>query len=315
METKLEIIGKNRCWTEISCEVPEEAVDVVADFLAVLTGGGITVENRFVDAFSQAEIEDLPRKTVKGYLPPEAGVEGVREELETFLRSSQGLFPEERFGPVSVSTVSEEDWAGTWKLNFTATRIGERIIVKPTWEEYSPLAGETVIDIDPGMAFGTGTHPTTRLCLRAVEEFFSNHPGLPQPKVLDVGTGSGILAIAAAKMGGEVTGIDIDPEALETAAQNADLNGVATGISFSPAPLEELCGGYDLILANILAEELVRLATSLVERLRPSGVLVLSGILSEKDPLVLSGFEKFPLTHVRTDHEEEWSGIVYRRNE
>ena len=173
-------------------------------------------------------------------------------------------------------------------------RVGPRLVTNPPWEAFTPQAGDAVVTLDPGMAFGTGTHGTTRLCLEALAGLFEG--AAPPRRVLDVGTGSGILAIAAAALGAEeVLACDIDAEACRTARENVAANGVADRVEVTDRPLEELTGGFDVVLANILAEENIRLAELLVSRLAPGGTLILSGIREEKEALVSAAFGRFGL--------------------
>jgi ribosomal protein L11 methyltransferase len=194
-------------------------------------------------------------------------------------------------------------------------------VIKPTWEGYAPVPGDIVVELDPGLAFGTGTHATTRMCLDALEGIAFRDPpfdatGHPEPRtVLDVGTGSGILAIAAAKFGArQIVAIDIDPRAAEVTTDNLALNGIGepVAVHVSTTPLDAVPGTYDVVLANILAEELVRLAASLISRVAPGGFLVLSGILMEREEFVRNGFAPYPLTLAAVRHETEWSCLCYQ---
>ncbi len=205
-----------------------------------------------------------------------------------------------------------EDWAEGWKQHFSVLHLGQ-LVIRPTWEEYTPAAGEAVVTLDPGMAFGTGTHGTTRLCLEALAELFAV-PSPPQ-RVLDVGTGSGILAIAAAVLGAHrVLACDIDPQACQTARENAAMNGVTGQVEITDQPLENLEEDFQVVLANILAEENVRLANELFRRLAVGGVLVLSGILQEKEALVAAGFSSLPLLGPVISRRDEWSCLLYRKS-
>jgi ribosomal protein L11 methyltransferase len=188
-------------------------------------------------------------------------------------------------------------------------------LIVPSWEEPQPQPSDIVLRLDPGMAFGTGGHETTRLCLELLEQIMDNMPTLLSPSVLDLGTGSGILAMAAVQLGaGRVCAVDIDPLAVEVAQENLAINGLADQVECSTTPLESLDGCFDVILANILAEELVRLAPFLNERLSAGGSLVLSGILVEKEELVRSGFSFQPLKYLETLIEGEWVALHYRKD-
>jgi len=300
-------------WIEVTLIVPPPAADAVAAELAELGCEGVTVENRELDTFVPPDPDEVSSETyaLRAYFPapedPGALLAAIVERMEWLATAFPGWQPQ----PPSLQPVGEEDWAEGWKQHFPVTRIGRRLVVRPSWEVFTPGPDDVVIELDPGMAFGTGTHGTTRLCLEAIDSLCAE--AVPR-RVLDVGTGSGILAIAAAACGAEqVVACDIDAEACAIALENAELNGVERAITFTVAPLEELESGFDLVLANILAEENIRLAPDLVSRLAPGGVLVLSGILIEKEGLVVEAFRRFPLTPPQISHSEDWSCLVYRR--
>jgi ribosomal protein L11 methyltransferase len=186
-------------------------------------------------------------------------------------------------------------------------------VIKPTWEEYQKLPGDLVIEIDPGMAFGTGAHPTTRMCLESMERICFNESGGKLPDaVLDVGTGSGVLSIAAALMGAtQITAVDIDPEAVRVTQENLELNGVENVVTASTTSLGDLKGEYGVVVANILAEELVRLSAQLTSKVAQGGWLILSGILTEKVEFVCAGFPGLAL--VENPREAEWSCLTFRK--
>lgn len=304
-------------WAEISCTVPGEMTEAVADFLLDLTGNGVSIENRTVDTFNINDLTEEPVKCVKGYLPVDKDLEAVVARISDFLATIGPDYPGFIHVPPTVTELRQEDWANSWKANFKPTRIGTRLVMKPSWEEYAPLEGDIVLELDPGMAFGTGTHGTTRLCLEAVEQLvcaadaFRHGNG----EVLDVGCGSGVLAIAAALFGATaVTAIDIDPVAVAVTIENAAINGVADRISASITPLAELKGEYAIVLANILAEDLVRMGGELVKRVMPSGYLVLSGILTEREQFVIDGFSALHLALQAVTRQDEWSCLVLRKS-
>lgn len=307
-----------KVWAEVSCEVPAAMVDTLAAFLVELSSCGVSIENLSLDTFSLESVAETPIKTVKAYFPFDDELPRHMESIRAYLYGQAPSFPGFVFKEPAVLPLREEDWASGWKQHFKPARIGRRIIIKPSWEGYSASASDIVLEIDPGMAFGTGTHPTTRLCLEALEQIAyaeGAYAGIAPllHRLLDVGTGSGILSIGAVKFGAEaVTAIDIDPQAVEVARENVALNGVASQVMVSVTPLAEVAGTFQVVVANILAEELVRLAPELVGRLAPGGFLILSGILVEKEPLVREGFAPFGLTPMATTRLEEWSCLVYR---
>ena len=304
----------NDSWLEIACDVPAELSDIVAEYLAELSGSGVCTENLNVDAFSPSEITHSPITTIKAYFSSTNDIDSRLADIGAFLDGLTAHYPGLSIPKPSVSTVRIEDWSTSWKANFKALRVGRRLLIVPSWEEARPRPDDIVLHLDPGMAFGTGGYETTRLCLEVLEGIMDGMPTLLSPSVLDLGTGSGILAMAAVQLGaGHVRAVDIDPQAVEVARENLAANGLAEQVELDTTPLEAMSGGFDVILANILAEELVRLAPHLTERLNQGGTLVLSGILAEKEPLVRSGFAPYPLEYLETRAEGEWVAIIYRK--
>ena len=303
----------NNTWLEIACDVPEEHSEVVADFLTHLTGNGVCVDNQSVDAFSTSEIPDSVRVVIKAYLPADRDPGPQMEELEAFIAKLSRLYPAALFSPPALSAVNAEDWSNSWKVHFKPLRVGKHLLIVPTWEEAVPQSDDLVIRIDPGMAFGTGGHETTRLCLEMLESVMEDGPLLTVPSLLDLGTGSGILAMTASLLGaGRILALDIDPDAVVVARENLALNQLSDNVECGTDPLESLTERFDIILANILAEELVRLAPYLTDRLLPGGSLILSGILAEKEQLVRRGFDSQPLKYSRTASAGEWVAMLYR---
>lgn len=308
-------------WAEIVCHVPDSLVDPLADFLVELTGSGVSIDNRTVDTFSPDDIAELPVKTVKAYVTSDEDVAQIVARIYSFLTEIGAEVADFVPETPAVAILQEEDWANSWKAHFKPTRIGRRLVIKPSWEEYAPLPGDVTLELDPGMAFGTGTHGTTRLCLEALERImfregeYADSRLPPVPDVLDVGCGSGVLSVAAAKYGArQVTAVDIDPVAVQVTDENAERNGVLPLIAASTTPLTGLASPFHIVLANILAEELVRLALPLIDRTAPDGYLILSGILLEREAFVTAGFAPLPVTLVETTHSGEWSCLVYRKN-
>jgi ribosomal protein L11 methyltransferase len=213
---------------------------------------------------------------------------------------------------ISVSEVSEQDWMQKWKEGFEPINIGDRLIVAPSWKLPETGGSRAVIQIDPGMAFGTGTHETTRLCLEAIERHFA------VGTMLDVGTGTGILAIAAARLapGSKVTAIDIDPQAAEVARENIEINGVSQMIEVLEGGPRDLGGRtFDAVVANLTAEVIINLMGDLVSCLAPSGVMITSGILTTLKGDVEKAIEGAGLMVVERREAGEWSLVVARRGE
>ncbi len=301
-------------WIEVLLIVPAAVAETAGFILAELGSEGVTLENRELDTFVAPDPDEVISETLelRAYFPrPEdsaALLAAIHQRMLELSPAFPGWVPQ----TPTFTVVRNEDWAEGWKQHFPTTRISRRLVVRPSWEEFAAQPDDVVIEIDPGMVFGTGTHGTTRLCLEAVAAAFES--ATPPQSVLDVGTGSGFLAIAAAAYGaGKILACDIDPDACAIAFENAVLNHVDEKISFSIAPLEELEGEFDLVLANILAEENIRLADELVAHLASGGRLVLSGILIEKEAMVITVFNRYGLGAPEIHHNEDWSCIIYRR--
>jgi ribosomal protein L11 methyltransferase len=267
-----------------------------------------------VDAFSHDEIKHSPIVTIKSYFESDQDIDRKISEIKEYLEQLTLDYPS--FVPADpvVSTVYTEDWSSSWKAHFKPLRVGRRLLIAPTWEETDPRPDDILLRIDPGMAFGTGGYETTRLCLELLEKIMDDVPTLTVPDVLDLGTGSGILAIAAVKLGaGRVLALDIDPDAVEVARENITLNGLGESIELGTTPLEAVDGQFDVILANILAEELVRLAPDLSRLSAAGGSVILSGILAEKEALVRSGFRNQSLVYQETLRDGEWVAMLYKK--
>jgi len=296
-------------WLEIHLQVPAEDVDLVCARLEECGSCGVVVAEASLDTFVPPDPDELfgGIQELRAYFPAQPV-----EPLLAHLREALADFPRVHLTNEVPGEVRNADWAESWKQHFSAMRIGRRLVVRPSWEEAPTEPGVAEVVLDPGMAFGTGTHGTTRLCLEALAEAFEQVP--PPRRVLDVGTGSGILAIAAARLGADqVVACDIDDEVCRVAAENVSANGVEGQVEVTRMPLETLPLAYDLVLANILAEENVRLASELVRRLSPGGVLILSGILQEKEAFVVRGFQSYFSRPPQILHRDEWSCLVYRQ--
>ncbi len=301
-------------WIEVVVTVPATVAETAGFVLAELGSAGVTLENRELDTFIPPDPDEVVSEILelRAYFSQPEDSAALLSAIHQRMQELAPAFPGWEPQTPTFTVVCNEDWAEGWKQHFPTTRISRRLVVRPSWEEFAAQPDDVVIEIDPGMAFGTGTHGTTRLCLEAVAAAFESE--VPPRRVLDVGTGSGILAIAAAAYGAEeILACDIDPEACAIAFENAILNQADEKISFTIAPLEELEGSFDLVLANILAEENVRLAEALVTRLAPGGRLVLSGILIEKEEMVMNAFNAYGLGMPEISHNEDWSCILYRR--
>lgn len=201
----------------------------------------------------------------------------------------------------------DQDWLYKWQEYFKPTKVSEKFIVKPTWEEYEGKTGELVIEIDPGMAFGTGTHETTSMCLRALEKYVQ-----PNSKVLDVGCGSGILAIGAALLGSkEALGIEIDQDAVEIAKSNVELNKLQDKIDIRCGDLTNgVDYKVDIVVANLMADLVIKLTPDVSKHLKPGGIYISSGILNDKEEIVSEAITAAGFTIKEVLHDGEWCAIV-----
>lgn len=303
-------------WAEITCIVPETMAETLADFLLELTGNGVSIENRKVDTFNIDDITVEAVKSVKCYLQNSELLKDSLSRIKEHLCANGPAFPGFSFSAPTVAILKEEDWANSWKVHFKPTRIGKRLVIKPSWEGFAAESDDIILELDPGMAFGTGTHATTRLCLESLENLvFKENAFKDNSAVLDVGCGSGVLGIAAALFGAaKVVSIDIDPIAISVTRENAEINGVTGVLTASETPLGDVNGSYSLVLANILAEALVKMSSLLTEKVAKDGFLILSGILTEREEFVIAGFSPLPLTLHSVSRQEEWCCIVFRKS-
>jgi ribosomal protein L11 methyltransferase len=275
-------------WLEVSLTVDGELAESVAEVLARFIPEGVVIESTAITANPDySESRAVGPLRVYGYLPVDAQLEYTRRQLEEslwYLGRIRSL-PEPQF-----QLIQQADWAEAWKVHYHPIAIGKRLMVIPAWLE-TPSPERVPIRIDPGMAFGTGTHPTTQLCLELIETFLDETPGHPAaPEVIDIGCGTAILAIAALQLGAtRALGVDIDAEAIRAAHENAATNGVQDRLELGLGSLAEVLQGNfsihqaPLVLANILAPVLARLLDEgLGNLLTGGGRLVLSGILAEQ---------------------------------
>jgi ribosomal protein L11 methyltransferase len=302
-------------WLELSVTVDQEAVEAVSEILARQASGGVAVEVPWqpVDEGLGAVPQAGGSAVLRAWLPAidaagaEASIAAVRRDLGHL--QAFGLRP---IGDLEVRPVHEEEWASAWKSHFPVMRVGRRLVIRPTWRRHRARPDDVVLALDPGMAFGTGLHPTTRLCLAGIERW-ADDGLLDGARVLDVGCGSGILAIAAARLGARsVHGVDTDPIAVEATVANARRNRVArrVGAGRGSVPLvggpPAARGPFDLVLANLIATVLIDLAEPLAASIRPGGRMLASGIFIDREPQVVEAFGAAGLAIVGRDQETDW---------
>jgi len=293
-------------WLELSVEADVEAVEAVSEVLGRFADGGASIEPAFelVDEGLRARVDSSRPAVVRAYLPARdaaaaqraaAGAAEALGHLQAF-----DLRP---IGELRTRIVHEADWADAWKRHFPVLRVGRRVVIRPTWRRHRRQPGDVVLALDPGMAFGTGLHPTTRLCLAALEGI-ADAGTLAGARVLDVGCGSGILAIAAVRLGAaSALGVDTDPIAIESTAANARRNRVARRVQARHGSLPSGRPGFDVVLANLIASVLVDLAELLHDELLVGGTLVASGIFVDREREVRAAFAAVGL-----DVGRRWAG-------
>ncbi len=268
-------------WVEVSVIAENgEAAESVAQILQRYAYQGVSVEQLDIPPDTDdGEVPPPQRMVVRGYLPQDERIETVKQEISAVLSLASELVP---FSMPEYRAVREEDWAEAWKVHYHPIRIGRKLVVRPLWQEAELQPDDIEIALDPGMAFGTGTHPTTQLCLEALEGMVR-----PATQILDLGCGSGILAIAAAKLGAaHIWALDIDPIAVEAAQANCEQNGVADKITVQTGSLESVITSarrFDLVVVNILAKIILQMCEHrLGETVRPNGRAIFSGIIDSQ---------------------------------
>ncbi len=289
---------------EVSVRADAEGAEAVAAVFNEYAYGGAVIEQT-VNPEPGENMDAARPYTVRAFLLCDETAEEKRRALE---QAAWHLGQVRPLGDLTVRELEEADWANAWKKFYSVLHIGARTVIKPSWLEYTPRPDEIVIELDPGMAFGTGLHPTTRLCLIGLEKYL-----LPGMKVLDVGTGSGILSIAAAELGArKVDARDIDPVAVEAAQKNVELNHVADMVRVSESSITtaEESAHADLVVANILAEVIADLSPALAHHLAPDGVLIASGILADRADRVEHAWREMGISVVETMPEEDWLVMV-----
>jgi ribosomal protein L11 methyltransferase len=309
-------------WIELSVEVDPEAVESVSELFARIGyNGGVVVEQPLVSPQEEytsweelvtPEIDPTRPVSVRTYIPDDPDAPGKEDEAR---KSLWALGMMREVGELRARPCKEEDWANAWKAYYGVQRVGERTVIKPSWLDYTPREGDIVLDLDPGMAFGTGLHPTTRLCLAALERYAQ-----PGQNLLDLGTGSGILAISAAKLGGptlHAVALDTDPVAVEATAANVERNGLSSQVivELGSATAAEERAPYDLIVANILASVIIDLSHSLHALLEPGGTLISSGIFVDKGDAVAEALERAGLPIRERMQEGDWLCLVSERRQ
>lgn len=284
-------------WAEILVDTTAQAQEVVSNIMTQNGCGGTVIEG-------EAPV------IVKCYLP----VDDRLEERLLQIKEKINELPEFGIEPgsreVTVRYAEDQDWAETWKQYFHTIRVGKRIVIKPSWEKFEPEQGDKVIEIDPGMAFGTGYHPTTQLCLKLLEKYMR-----PRATVVDFGTGSGILALAAARLKASlVIAFDMDSVAVQAARENVVRNDLQEVIEVHQTDNPKFINlRVDIVVANLIADIIIANANAMSNLLRPGGVLITSGIIRERQIEVEQALRNVGFDIIETPHEGEWVAIAAHR--
>ena len=313
-------------WLEVSIRATAEAAEAVTALFERAGHGGVVIEPEIV----QGHEEDAPAlapgrfSVLRTYIPEGPDL----EQRKAKLAESVGILRAFQLAPMddlSYRWLNEEDWANAWKQHYQVHRIGRRWVIKPRWQEYAAQPGDAVIDLDPGMAFGTGLHPTTQLVLECLEDLAESQD-VAGKRLLDLGTGSGILTIGAARLGAaHVRALDVDTVATSAAAQNIERNGLIDRVtvahatvgsdvdSINPVPGERYVDAFDGVLANIITRVIAERAADLAQALVPGGWLVASGIIVDREPEAVAALEAAGLRRERRLERGDWVALQYRK--
>lgn len=298
---------------EISVNINPSSIELVTEifFERFECEGVVQAEEKYKDL----ELIETTNNVAKGYVKYEETEFSPNEIQRIFTDAKEELkeegFTEEELGEwtISAKKVINQDWSQKWKEHWKPTKASEHVIICPSWEECTRKKDDVIITLDPGSAFGTGTHATTRLCIQAIEKYLKDGD-----EVADIGTGSGILAITAIKFGAvHAVAIDNDPLVIDVAKDNAQMNNVFNKIDFFHATADKLIEQYDFVCANILHNILAEIAGDLKNIMKPGALMVLSGILDEKKQVVLDAVEKQGLKIIETLNEEQWTAFVVQK--
>ncbi len=308
----------NILWQEVSVKTDEKFIDAVAEILVECGAGGVVIEDpdmiRAKIAENSWDAYEFPDELLKrdyiriaAYFPVDIDTDERLARLRKNLQDVRDKsFPDSQMD-ITLSEIREEDWANSWKAYYKTVKVGEQIVIKPTWEEYVSREGDIVIELDPGMAFGTGTHPTTVMCLRVLEGLINGGE-----TVFDIGTGSGILAIAAAKLGASVVkAVDIDVVAVKSASVNVEMNNVSDRVEVLAGNLlDKVSGQADLVIANIVADVIKLVCPDAVKAVRNGGKFVASGIIAHREQDVTETIEQAGLVIQEVIREGDWLSLV-----
>lgn len=320
-------------WHELTIETTEEATEMISNFLHEMGAGGVSIEesgtlnkprDTSLGQWYELPLNDIPegQAVIKGYFPEGTDTDALIEAIKPRVEELKQFDIDTGEVTYSAVEVDDDDWATAWKQYFKPLRVSDTLTIKPTWEDYEASEGERIIELDPGMAFGTGTHPTTALCLQTLESVVKGGE-----EMIDVGTGSGILAIGACRLGAKsVLALDLDPVAVSSATENVRLNGLSEQVEVK---LSDLLGvlreeqndsnklrvtlPVDLVVANILAEIILLFIDDVYAALKPGGIYIASGVYKNKETDVEQGLIASGFQIVEKRRDEDWIAFVARK--
>ncbi|MBF8982010.1 50S ribosomal protein L11 methyltransferase [Lutibacter sp. B2] len=306
-------------WIEVKIKTTTEAVEAVANILYEVGVDGVAIEDSNDSIFQEQAKGDwdyidesilensYEGAIIKGYLPKSEELLDIIELIKQNVERIPLFNLDKGLGEVTTTEVYEEDWANEWKKYYKPKKIGNQIVIKPSWEMYEPKENELIIELDPGMAFGTGTHETTMMCVQNLEKYISENS-----LVFDIGCGSGILSIVAAKLGAkEVLGVDLDQVAVDASIRNVSDNKVADTVEIKRGNLMDVVNGKaDIIVANIMADVIMGLSSYISDFMKKDAVFIASGIILEKVDEVVAELKKNKFEIISIDRQGEWAAIV-----
>ncbi len=314
----------NKSWVQIKVKCDAKDIDTVSSVMGMVDNGLMIEDFSDVDLVLDGVYGDLIDESI---LNADRNAAAVSVFIPTIKSPAESeLYIKNRLEQLGVTFeivhegVREEDWADSWKQYYKPIKTGKRLVIVPVWEEYTPAEDEIIVLMNPGMAFGTGTHETTRLCAGFVETYTTEYKEAKGTcTVLDVGCGSGILAIAASKVGADSCfACDIDPIAVRVAVENTELNdtpNVKCAVSDLLRQVEKVDGGYNVVVANIVADIIIRLAPDVGEYLAPDGVFIVSGIIEERAAEVTDALTAAGYRVVDDRRENGWYAAAVKRND
>lgn len=304
-------------WLEVKIDTSSEAVEAVTGILYNTGVQGMSIEDfkdiedkkNSNDIFDWVDEDILNIKKgaiIKAYYKDDDKFSDYFQYIKESVMNLERFGLDKGEGMVSAKRVDEEDWENNWKEYYKPTKISDRVVVKPTWEEYKRKEDEILVELDPGMAFGTGTHETTRLCVRALEKYIKN-----DSIVFDIGTGSGILSIAAAKLNAKkVVGVDLDPVAVKSAKENVSINGINNAEILYGNLMDVVKGKANIVVANILADIIKILAEDVKKFIIDGGYFISSGIILDRKQDVIDKLEECGFTIEKINTDGEWCCII-----